>query len=424
VRILIEPQYYTSGVSILLDQKSPIRDWAQVRGRNICLTQGAFYNRTLIERFLMVPQLYSGTRDTRLALMNGSCEGWIYDDSILKRELLSGAWQGFYMPLTPIMDKPWTLAIHKSARGSDFHVWLTATVIEWHRNGFILARERAWGLPESLYLNQQMAFWQRQNEAGDDRCVPQPGGLLPEACRPHPIDTGKEEQAASGWLAAFKSYGLDFSFLNHHYDRHLLVNGLWHTLMLSLGSILGSLVIGVAFALMRDSNNHLSRLLAITVGEGFRQTPPLLHLYIFIFGLGSYLSSSYDMRFNPLFIAIISFSLYAGAANGRILAQSLSFSRKKESDTTPLTKRLLNAFDTCYESLVANSVNLVKLVGMASIIAVPEIIGSGNSIIVERGNQSTMMNILLIFYLIIVSLFLTVLRKGKGVTERWAKRIS
>jgi polar amino acid transport system substrate-binding protein len=194
--------------------------------------------------------------------------------------------------------------------------------------------------------------------------------------------------------------------------------------MLSLGSILGSLVIGVAFALMRDSNNHLSRLLAITVGEGFRQTPPLLHLYIFIFGLGSYLSSSYDMRFNPLFIAIISFSLYAGAANGRILAQSLSFSRKKESDTTPLTKRLLNAFDACYESLVANSVNLVKLVGMASIIAVPEIIGSGNSIIVERGNQSTMMNILLIFYLIIVSLFLTVLRKGKGVTERWAKRIS
>ncbi|ETX02991.1 MAG: hypothetical protein ETSY2_34340 [Candidatus Entotheonella gemina] len=343
----------------------------------------------------MVPHLYSGTRDTRLALNQGHCEGWIYDDSILKRELLSGAWPGFHMPLAVIMNTSWTMAIRTSERGSDFHEFLTASVIDWHRTGFILARERAWGLPESPYLTEQKAFWQRQNKAGEYVCQPQPGEGLADACRTHPIRGEPDEQADRGWAAILKSYGLDFSFLNYRYERHLLFKGLSHTLMLSVGSIVGSLIIGISFALMRQSHRWPNRLLAITIGEGFRQTPPLLHLYILIFGLGSYLATTHHIRLDPLMIAIVCFSLYAGSANGRILAQSLALSKQEVHEHESITKRLISAVDACFESVAANLVNLVKLVGMASVIAVPEIVGAANAIIVEQGNQSTMMNILL-----------------------------
>ena len=46
----------------------------------VCATQGAYFNRPMAQRFLLELQVFNGTRDTRLALRDGRCDAWLYDD--------------------------------------------------------------------------------------------------------------------------------------------------------------------------------------------------------------------------------------------------------------------------------------------------------------------------------------------------------
>ncbi len=72
------------------------------------------------------------------------------------------------------------------------------------------------------------------------------------------------------------------------------------------------------------------------------------------------------------------------------------------------------AFQHAYEGINANSVNIVKAVGLASTIAVPELISASNNIMTAFGNKSEMMTFLLVFYFFIVYAFiflLDILRK-------------
>ena len=52
--------------------------------------------------------------------------------------------------------------------------------------------------------------------------------------------------------------------------------------------------------------------------------------------------------------------------------------------------------------IIGSLVNAVKATGMASAIAVPEVISASTSIMAERGNIGVMMNILMIVYFLMV----------------------
>ncbi len=65
--------------------------------------------------------------------------------------------------------------------------------------------------------------------------------------------------------------------------------------------------------------------------------------------------------------------------------------------------------------MVAILVNVVKATGMASVIAVPELISASTAIVAEHGNAGVMMNVLMITYFLLV---LLVVRVFAGI-ERW-----
>lgn len=52
--------------------------------------------------------------------------------------------------------------------------------------------------------------------------------------------------------------------------------------------------------------------------------------------------------------------------------------------------------------MVASLINVVKATGMASVIAVPELISASTAIIAEQGNAAVMMNILMVTYFVLV----------------------
>src|SRR5207237_7345867 len=41
---LIEPNYYASGVNLMVPPDSRVKDWAELRGQKVCATQGAYFN--------------------------------------------------------------------------------------------------------------------------------------------------------------------------------------------------------------------------------------------------------------------------------------------------------------------------------------------------------------------------------------------
>lgn len=419
---LLLPHYYASGVDILTHKDTPFTSWGQLRGRSICLTAGAYYNRTIISRYLIDPVVFKGTRDTQLGLRDGRCVGWAYDNTSLARLLKKPTWADYSMPLPTILSTPWAVAVRKDQQDRAWGRFVSDMVAHWHRSGYLLAVERAWGLPESAFLRRQHEQWSRLDADGKPVCRRGSDGEFPPRCLNQAITRGLAGEAAKGGLAAFlvDDLGLDLSPLYDSFDRARLLRGIGTTVLLSLVAIIGSVASGIAFALILKSGGPVARAPVWALTTVARMTPPILQLYILFFGLGGLLASGYGLTLSGFVVASVVFSLYAGSANAVVLATALDHMGEAGEGRTPW-QQVLHAIDRAYEGLVANCVNIVKAAGLASTIAVPEIISATNGIITQRGNDFAMMNLLLIFYFVFVLLVMGLLKHFKGWVARWSR---
>ena len=69
------------------------------------------------------------------------------------------------------------------------------------------------------------------------------------------------------------------------------------------------------------------------------------------------------------------------------------------------------AFSLCYAAIMGNSANIVKATGMASTLALPELVHASTSIVAEKGNADVMMNLLLICYFVLVIITVQLFRR-------------
>src|SRR5919205_3287402 len=87
------------------------------------------------------------------------------------------------------------------------------------------------------------------------------------------------------------AHGLNFSVFYDAYDRDRFFLGLWTTLYLSVVCIGFSLVIGVVGAWLQDARSGTVRALVQAYVQLFRNTPPLVQLLFFYFGIGTALGA-------------------------------------------------------------------------------------------------------------------------------------
>ena len=180
---LIEPDYYASGVNIILPKSRHIRDWTQLRGQTVCSTQGAYFNRPMARRHLLVLQTYNGTRDAKLALRQGRCVGWLYDDTEIEAELALPQWRGYAMPLPSLLLSPWAMAIRKGKDGADLDRMVGDTIADWHRTGFLIALGEKWHLKPSPFLKREHKLWSARASNGAYVCHRLADGAWPVMCR-------------------------------------------------------------------------------------------------------------------------------------------------------------------------------------------------------------------------------------------------
>jgi len=228
------------------------------------------------------------------------------------------------------------------------------------------------------------------------------------------------------WFREFyERTGINLTFIYDDFDRARVIKGFFLTLELSVITIILSILIGMAGAWLQGSRLVWIRRIVAGFISFFRNTPPLVQIYFFYFGLGYLLPRLADgsggtvPMVSNLQWAIISLSLFAGAFNIEIFRSGIEAIPKStmEAGTSLGLSRWQNyrlvilpmAIRVCLPALGNNLVNLVKTTNLAYAIAVPELLYVAKQIWGDSTNVREMMFFVLFAYLFLVFVLVAIL---------------
>ena len=411
IATMIEPNYYASGVTLFMAPDQNISDWSETRGKKVCATQGSYFNRAMAQRYLLDLLMFTSARDAKLAVKDKRCVGYLFDNTAVAGDLRLPEWAGYKAPLPPVLNTPWAIAIARRDAGTDFERIVSDTVADWHRTGFAIEREKAWGLAASKFLSDSHTLWTRQSADGKPVCQRGADGQWPSVCK-NPIFLNANDSTGLRRLGLWvkESTGMDLSLIYDDYDRDRFVRGLGTTLLLMLLCVWGSLLIGVLGAWLAEARTALISPVARLAGVLGRMTPPLLLMYMLVFGLGSRLMADYGISISALAVVVWCLSYYTGSS----VMNALLYSAEAKREADP-TYRLAwsNIRDLARSSsghITAALINVSKATMMASAVAVPELLSAATSIMTDNGNVAVMMNALLLSFLILIFAAVRLLR--------------
>jgi polar amino acid transport system substrate-binding protein len=151
---IVEPDYYASGVNVFAIKKAGLKSWDQLKDQKICAIQGAWYNKTVAEKYGADIVAFKGTSEAETALLQGNCIGWVYDDTFFVERLSDPKWADYHMPLETILAEPWGLAVKLEERDGPWGQFMSKTVSDWHRTGKLIELEKKWKIPPSAFLKK------------------------------------------------------------------------------------------------------------------------------------------------------------------------------------------------------------------------------------------------------------------------------
>lgn len=411
---LIQPNYYSSGVTVYGRAELGTIDWDVLQGQQVCLTQGAFFNRQIEEKYGLRGQYLPGNREAQLALASGRCVGWAFDDTALAQKVLADHDPRFATVAPTILNVPWAVAVAKGEGDTDLGRFVSDMVGEWHATGRLLELQRRWGVGETDFLHDLHETWSRV-EDGRPFCTREPvTGEHPRACLIEASFMAKDPADLPGWAHRLEERtGIDLSLFYDGDGRTRLIRALGLTLALSLCAIVGALGVGIGFGLadaVLGRRGPMGRIPLLPIRGVIvltRMTPPILQLYIVFFGFGGLMTQAGMSAPGNFVTAALILAFYAGSTNAVLLSHA--FRQERAADPDAATWALLpRATRRAYDGLVATCVNVVKAAGMASAIAVTELVSTVNLLVSEGGDKATLMNGLLVFYFMVVLLVIWV----------------
>jgi len=152
---IVDPNYYGSGTNVLAKKSDGIKTWEQLKGKKVCLIQGAFYNKELQEKYGIEGVAFPGTAEAYTALKNGNCVGFAYDDTAIVGEMAKPEWSDYEMPLDSILVQPWGLAVKQGEKG--FADLLSKTIADWHKSGLVQQLEKKYNIKPTKFAQDMHA---------------------------------------------------------------------------------------------------------------------------------------------------------------------------------------------------------------------------------------------------------------------------
>jgi len=147
---VIEPLYYSDAVNILLRKDAAVKSWEDIKGKKLCGTTGAFYNKDIAQKYGPEIASFDGSEKPLLSLKAGDCIGYLYDQTFIAGKLLDPDWKGGYeLELSGIMEAPWAIAVKMGE--DNFKKFMETMSTEWMKSGRIVELEKKWGVPQTEY---------------------------------------------------------------------------------------------------------------------------------------------------------------------------------------------------------------------------------------------------------------------------------
>jgi polar amino acid transport system substrate-binding protein len=157
---IVEPSYYASMTNVLTLKSNKLKDWNELKGKKVCMIQGAWYNKKLQEDYGLDALAFKGTAEAFSALKSNNCVAFAYDDTFILASLLEPEWKDYEMPLKSILEDPWGLAVKLGEE--NFYKFMSEMVKEWHRSGRIVALEKKYGMANTGYALQMQAQFNKK----------------------------------------------------------------------------------------------------------------------------------------------------------------------------------------------------------------------------------------------------------------------
>ena len=158
----------------------------------------------------------------------------------------------------------------------------------------------------------------------------------------------------------------------------LLLDGAWMTIVVTLGSLAVSILLGLVFASFRTSGSSLLRAVTHVYIEVFRAVPVLTQLFIVYFGL-----ASIGIRLSPIPAALVGFGLHGGAYLTEVFRAGIEAIDRGQTEAalaigmTKLTALrvivLPQALRVVLPALANFAIGLLKETSLASAVAAPEL---------------------------------------------------
>jgi polar amino acid transport system substrate-binding protein len=150
---VIEPLYYSDAINVLLRKDAPVGSWSDLKGKKLCGTTGAFSSKVIAQQYGAEIASFDGSEMPLLALKNGDCIGYLFDQTFIVGKLDDNDWKdGYHMPLPGIMETPWAIAVKLGE--INFRKFMEDIHKDWMKSGRIMELEKKWHVPPTDYARR------------------------------------------------------------------------------------------------------------------------------------------------------------------------------------------------------------------------------------------------------------------------------
>ena len=150
--------FYRVGGAAAVRKDSGITQWADLRGKPVCVSQGSSFAKPLSTEYGAKVQGYKSSSDSLLALRGGNCVAAVHDSTLIHPLVNKNSeWSQYAAPIaSEILPAPSVVWTRKGE--ADTIAAVDKVVQEWHRSGWLIAAEKRVGIaPANPFLVEQQA---------------------------------------------------------------------------------------------------------------------------------------------------------------------------------------------------------------------------------------------------------------------------
>ena len=404
----IRPHYYQSTTIVVGDRRLPTHSPEKMAGRTVCVPLGNADTLHLVQLGVRL-LIFDSPQQLVDALKREICSMAMHDDSFFSSSFADPAFAARFEQKLAVSTLRWGMA---TPSDSDLAAFLDGLSAQWHAEGRFL--QAATGFPIARgFLDEQRSLWSSPACAITE-ATPAPGCLgEPSDTTLPPTRFAPDVNRFESWLGTTLGIFITLPMLKTEVAFGSFLRGIIFSLLLVFGSIVSTLGLAMLFASALCARPAAARI-AARMATGVLQCSPLVLLLFF-----GYLVASTLVPYSApvaVVIAVVMIGLY----NGSSAAQAIGEYHATQRSTSATWPPLRGAIQGAAVQIMSFLVNATKSSAVASMVGVPELLNELTDITSFTSERIVTYSVLLVFYTLLVSLVVTLMRSLQGVFERRA----